>query len=269
MGVQLVAGGKLFSAADLRRLGFPAFFRVTSREDDSPAVVTATTVTPSAVNTTTTAQTVTVNVTASDPQSGVASVSAVLNTWTNVYEQHGAGARLRLHHLTGNNWTATVGVPPCAVSGRYTAQAWATNHANGGSTGQRSNPLHVTSTRGAPDMTPRVSAATASAGTGMVTLTFNEGVKNVTATTLKVFAVSADGGLGRQLPVIGIVCSDASTTVACNGSAAVITSAQLNVAGLSPEATIWANQDSITSQLTSRFGYPMDWNDAAASVTAA
>jgi hypothetical protein len=104
----------------------------------------------------------------------------------------------------------------------------------------------------------------------MITLDFSEGVKNVTDSTLDVFALApASARFQTPLAISHIVCSDGTGTVACSGSGGLVTSAVLTVPDVSAGRNyqVWANPDSVTSQLTDGAGNPLDWSFQAADVT--
>jgi hypothetical protein len=104
----------------------------------------------------------------------------------------------------------------------------------------------------------------------MITLDFTEGVKNVTDSTLAVFArAPASTRFQAPLSISNVVCSDGTGTVACTGNGGLVTSAVLTVPDVAAgqDYEVWANQGSVTSQLTDGAGNPLDWSYQAADVT--
>ena len=115
-----------------------------------------------------------------------------------------------------------------------------------------------------------VNEATASATHHTISLNFSDGVKNVTPATLSVFALQpAATRFHSSLPITGITCSDGAGTVDCSGAEGLVTSALLDVPDVATgqEYEVFANINSITSQLTDNFGNPLDWSRVAALVT--
>jgi hypothetical protein len=131
-------------------------------------------------------------------------------------------------------------------------------------------PARLSVTSNSVDRTPPgVPTHTASSTAHMITLGFGEGVKNVTPSTLKVFALEpAADAFHSSLTIAGIICSNGTTAVDCAGSG--VTSAQLDVPGLAKGQPyqVWANLNSVTSQLTDDAGNPLDWGRSAAQVVA-
>jgi hypothetical protein len=129
--------------------------------------------------------------------------------------------------------------------------------------------LPVTSHPG-DSVAPSVKSATASAAHHMITLDFSEGVKNVTDSTLTVYALApVSARFHTPLAVSGVVCSDGTGTVPCSGSGGLVTSAVLTVPDVTAghDYEVWANQGSVTSQLTDAAGNPIDWSFETADVT--
>lgn len=267
---------------------------VTSGTDDSRPTLRGLTITPSSVDTTAGAQSVDISATAVDAQSGISRVqisfytrsgnasggaAAGLYPYPGIgYTRYG-GVNVTLHHTTGNTWTGTGTFQECVPNGKWHIDIDAFNHArlgmfyNPGRLAKAGlpNSIQVLSTPG-DVVPPYVYSATASGQHQTITLDFSEGVKNVSTSTLAVYAMRPVATRYQHTTTVtGIVCSNGTSTVNCDGSEGLITSADLAVPDLSGKVgakyAVYANLDSITSQLTDGIGNPMDWNNAATTVT--
>jgi hypothetical protein len=266
---------KAFDSDRLKALHFTHSLKITSGVDSTKPALTELSVTPTSVDTTSGSQLVTVTATATDKQSGVAFAQAQLVS-PQGQEARGSSQTFRLTRQ-GNVWTGQAKIRECVPDGTWRVSLDLVDHAENfahyssktllaaGLPGQ----LSVTSHPG-DSVPPSVKGGTASAAGHMVTLDFSEGVKNVTDSTLSVFALApASARFQSPLAISGIVCSDGTGTVACSGSGGLVTSAVLTV----PDVTVghdyevWANQDSVTSQLTDGAGNPLDWSYRGADVT--
>jgi hypothetical protein len=232
-------------------------------------------VTPSSVDTTSGSQLVTVTARAKDTQSGVALVRA------EIVAPHGRGVHgsdliVRMVR-NGNVWTGQAKIRECVPGGAWRVSVALVDHADNvaffsakkllaaGLPGQ----LSVTSHPG-DSQPPTVKSATASAAGHMITLDFSEGVKNVTDSTLNVFALApASARFRTPLAISNVVCSDGTGVVDCSGSGGLVTSAVLTVPDVAAgqDYQVWANQGSVASQLTDHVGNPLDWSSQAAAVT--
>jgi hypothetical protein len=102
-----------------------------------------------------------------------------------------------------------------------------------------------------------------------VFLNFSEGVATVDTSTLTLYPMAPrKSRFTKPAPVAGIVCANGRTTVACSGSAGLVTSAVLTVPSLVPghQYELYANLDDTTPQLTDGNANPMDWNNNAVEV---
>jgi hypothetical protein len=266
---------KEYNADRLHVLHFTHSLKITSGVDTTKPVLTGLRVTPTSVDTTSGAQLVTVTARATDKQSGVALVQAQIES-RQEYDTRGSSLRVRMTRH-GNVWSGQAKVRECVPSGTWKVSVDMVDHAeNVASYSSKMllaaglpGTVSVTSHPG-DSVPPSVKSATASGAGHMITLDFTEGVKNVTDSTLSVFAMApASARFQSTLAVSHIACSDGTGTVACSGSGGLVTSAVLTVptvtAGKNYE--VWANQDSITSQLTDGAGNPVDWSFQVADVT--
>jgi hypothetical protein len=266
---------KAFDADRLKALHFTHSLTITSGVDSTKPALTGLRVTPASVDTTSGSQLVTVTAKATDTQSGVAFAQAQLVA-PQGRETRGSLLNVRLTRH-GKEWTGQAKIRECVPDGTWRVSVDLVDRAEtvaryssktllaAGLPGQ----LPVTSHPG-DSVPPFVKNATASAAHHMVTLDFSEGVKNVTDSTLAVFALApASARFHTALTISGIVCSDGTGTVACSGSGGLVTSAVLTVPDVAAgqDYEVWANQHSTTSQLTDGAGNPVDWSYQAADVT--
>lgn len=277
------------SPADLRGRGFPAALTITSRTDKTKPVLRSLTFSPSSVNTTTGAQTVTVTATASDTLSGVGQVQADLDIShgdkvpaSGLYPYPGIGYDQGSYvsvtlKPSGNKWIGTATFRECVPSGTWHVAAYVNDKAENTTfysskklvAAGLPGSLSVTSTPGDVEP-PSVRDATASGADHTITIDFTEGVKNVDTTTLSVFALKpAATRFEHSTAVSGIVCSNGTATVDCSGSGGLVTSAVLTVPALvgGREFQVFGNLNAVTPQLTDGAGNPLDWNYSVADVT--
>jgi hypothetical protein len=283
------------NADQLELRHFPTKLAVTSGVDKTPPVLKTLSFSPSSVNTTTGKQTVTVTATASDALSGVRNVNVNLNI--NRAEEASAGASAPATgfypyagigyeqngfanfplKLVGGNWVGTATFRECVPSGDWHVTANLGDRAGNNAyyspkklvAAGLPGSLTVTSTAGDVEP-PEVRDATASGADHTITLDFTEGVKNVTTSTLSVYAVKpAATRYQSTSAVTAMTCSNGTTTVDCSGSGGLVTSAVLTVPTLVGGAVyqVYANLGAITSQLTDGTGNPLSWNGSVAQVT--
>jgi hypothetical protein len=273
------AGGSLkfkeFNSDRLQARHFTHSLKIVSGVDTTKPVLKGLRVTPTAVDTTSSSQLVTVTARATDKQSGLALVLAQIQ-FGRGYDIRGSFLDVRLTRH-GNLWTGQAKIRECVPSGTWRVSVDLVDRAENlaqysskkllaaGLPGQ----LSVTSHPGDSNP-PSVKSSTASGAGHMITLDFSEGVKNVTDSTLAVFALApASTRFQTQLAISHIACSDGTGTVACSGSGGLITSAVLTVPDVTAaqDYQVWANLDSVTSQLTDGAGNPLDWSFQVADVT--
>jgi hypothetical protein len=276
---------------ELHARHFPSVLTITSGVDKTKPTLKTLSFSPASVNTTTGAQTVTVTATASDALSGVARVNVNLGI------SHGDAGSAPIVGLypfpglgfqqtgfvnatltpSGSKWVGTLTFRKCVPSGNWHTQLSlsdnAGNFANYPSKTLTAaglpGTLAVTSTAGDVEP-PTVRDATASGADGTVTLDFTEGVKNVSASTLSVYALRPVATRYQHTTAISaIVCSNGKADVACSGSGGLVTSAILTVPAVvgGKEFQVFANLGGIGSQLTDGAGNPLSWNFQAADVT--
>jgi hypothetical protein len=231
--------------------------------------------TPSPVDTTSGAQQVTVTATAHDAKSGVGRSQMELFNRSGGEEQGG----FLTVNLTkqGNSLVGHATFRECVPGGSWDVRLFVGDKAGNfvsytakkltamGLPGH----LTVTSTPG-DSIAPGVTDGTASAAHDMITLDFSEGVKNVTGSTLSVFARQpAATRFHSPLTISSITCFNGTGAVSCTGSGGLATSAQLDVPdiGAGQQYEVFANLNSVTSQLTDGTGNPLDWSYPAAQVT--
>jgi hypothetical protein len=266
---------KEFDQDRLHALHFTHSLKITSGVDSTKPALSGLRVTPTSVDTTSGSQLVTITARATDKQSGLGLVLAEID-FGHDYDARGSNVDVRLHRH-GNLWTGQAKIRECAPSGTWRVSIDLVDHAE--NVAQYSSKkllaaglpgtLSVMSNPG-DSVAPSVKSATASGAGQMITLDFSEGVKNVSDSTLAVFALApASARFQTPLAISHIVCSDGTGTVACSGSGGLVTSAVLTVPDLQAgkDYQVWANLDSVTSQLTDGAGNPLDWSFQAAAVT--
>jgi hypothetical protein len=264
---------------------------ITSGVDRTKPTLKSLSFSPPSVNTTTGAQTVTVMATAKDARSGVARIDVELNISHGdadgapsggLYPFPGVGfSQSGFLNTTltkqGSQWVGTLTFRRCEPSGNWHVQIGLSDKANNFANyrskqlaaAHMPGTLSVTSTPGDVEP-PTVRGATASSSDHTITLDFSEGVKNVTTSTLSVYALRPAADRFQQTSTISsIVCSNGETNVDCSGSGGLVTSATLTVPAvvLGKEFLVFANLGGITSQLTDGAGNPLDWSFEAADVT--
>jgi hypothetical protein len=277
------------TAAKLRALHFPHSLTITSGVDKTKPVLTSLSLSPTSVNTVSGAETVTVTATATDTRSGVSRVNATLYTnhgengsAAGFYPYPGLGfvssGNLNVNlKRSGDEWVGTAKFRECVPSGTWKVDAYVTDRAENSTfysskkliAAELPGTLAVTATHGDVEP-PSVRDAVALDFNNWIILDFTEGVKNVSTSTLSVFAMKPKADRFQSTtPINGIVCYHEGTIVDCSGSGGLVTSAVLTVNALSGQAKfqVYANLNSMTSQLTDGAGNPLDWNEPAAEVT--
>jgi hypothetical protein len=267
---------KEFNQDRLKALHFTHSLKIISGVDSTKPALTGLSVTPTSVDSTTGSQLVTLTARAKDTQSGLALALAQIDFGPAYDDARGSHLLVRLRRQ-GNVWTGQAKFRECVPSGTWKVSIALVDHAeNVAVYGSKKllaaglpGTLSVTSHPG-DSVPPTVKSATASGAGHMITLDFSEGVKNVTDSTLAVFArAPASARYQTPLAISHIVCSDGTGTVACSGSGGLVTSAVLTVPDVSAgkDYEVWANLDSVTSQLADGARNPLDWSAQAADVT--
>jgi hypothetical protein len=267
---------KNYGPAQLRALRFPASLAITSGVDPTKPVLHTLSFAPSSVDTTSGGQTVIVTATATDALSGVDTVNAgfFINGRGNAQPSLFRSVNLV---RAGNEWTGQITFQRCVPSGSWRVNVVVIDGA-GNDINDTSAKLIAAGLPGALTVTsdpgdviaPSVANATASAAVHTITLDFSEGVKNVTPSTLSVFALKpAATRYEHPLPISSVACSNGTGPIDCDGSGGLATSAQLTVPGVSAgqQYRLWANQDAVISQLTDAAGNPLSWSFSVATVT--
>jgi hypothetical protein len=266
---------KEFDQDRLKARHFTHALKITSGVDSTKPALTGLRVTPTTVDTRSGSQLVTITARATDKQSGLGFAVAQIVS-RGGFETPGSFRDVRLFRH-GNLWIGHANIRECAPSGTWKVSIDLVDRAD--NVAQYSSKkllaaglpgtLSVTSNPG-DAVPPSVQSSTASGAGNMITLDFSEGVKNVTDSTLDVFALApASARFQTPLAISHIVCSDGTGTVACSGSGGLVTSAVLTVPDVSAGRNyqVWANPDSVTSQLPDGAGNPLDWSFQAADVT--
>jgi hypothetical protein len=266
---------KRYDGDNLKARHFSHVVHITSGIDRDKPTLRTLSVTPSPVDTTSGAQQATVTATAHDATSGVGRIQVEL------FNRSGAGERSSFKTVTlrqqGNDWVGHTSFQECVPSGAWEVRVFLADKADNTANYSAKKlaaaglPGHVTvvSTPG-DSIEPAVTDATASAAHDTVTLDFSEGVKNVTGSTLTVYARNpAATRFHSPLTVSSITCFNGTGSVSCTGSGGLATSAQLDVSdiGAGQPYQVFANLNSVTSQLTDGTGNPLDWSYQAADVT--
>jgi hypothetical protein len=248
---------------------------ISTRYVKSVATITGLTITPRSIDTTSGAQQVNVKAMLVDAKANIEGAYVVFAT---VSDGTGYDVSAALHHATGNDWVGTATFQECVPSGRWDAEIYvelpnrAVAHpAKAGRSGLPDH-IQVTSTPGDIE-SPTVTHSSGSSGDSAITLEFSEGVKNVTSSDLSVYALGSSGSNYQSTePISAVACSNGSGTVDCSGSGGLVTQAVLTVPSLSghpgSEYEVWANQGSVTSQLTDGAGNPLSWAFRVADVVA-
>lgn len=278
-----------FSSAALRKRHFTSVLTVHSGTDNTKPKLRTLSFSPPSVDTTTGAETVTVTATASDTHSGVGRVTADLSidnggggSASGLYPYPGFGYQDSSYigvnlKPVGDKWVGTARFRRCVPSGSWKTQVSlddrADNYANYSPKKlvAAGLPAHISVTSTPGDVEdPEVRDATASGVDHSITLDFTEGVKNVTTSTLSVYALKpVSTRYQHTAAVTAITCSNGSAAVDCSGAGGLVTSAVLTVTGLTggAEYQVYANLNAITSQLTDGNGNPLPWDYEAADVT--
>jgi hypothetical protein len=274
-GPNVSPGAITYNRSALQRLHLHPVLRTTSRADRTYPVLHALAFSPSTVDTTSGPQQVTVTASVTDKGSGVATVAAHFRAREGGEDDLGTEVDVTLHRH-GSQWTGHATFPECIPNGTWGIGVDTFDNAGNGFRyrtnviAQAGMSARLSVTSNPVDRTPpAVPTHTVSAASHTITLGFLEGVKNVTPSTLKVYALEpAASAFKSSLTIAGIVCSNATTVVDCAGSG--ITTAQLDVPGLAKGQAyqVWANVNSVTSQLTDGAGNPLDWGRSAALVVA-
>lgn len=249
---------------------------ISTRYVKSLATMTGLTISPTSVDTTRGAQQVKVKATLVDAKANIEGAYVVFDS---VDPDNEVPVSATLTHTTDHNWVGTATFPECVASGRWDAGIYvelpnrAVAHAP--KLGKAGLPDHiqVTSTPGDIEA-PSVTHSSAWSADNTITLEFSEGVKKVTSSDLSVYAIGSGGhNYQSSEPITAIECAGSSGPVDCSGTTGLVTEAILAVPSLSGHAgdeyTVWANQDSVTSQLTDAAGNPMSWTYRAADAVTA
>jgi hypothetical protein len=240
---------KSIQTSQLRSAGLPTSFRVKGKADVVPPTLMDFSYTPNAIDTTSHTETLTVNATATDRQSGVSNVYvdfANHDAPVTHFGQHRAHFRLLppglgvlLTRQHGNDWSGSTTVPMCNGKTQHLHAIVQMLDAAGNrirvSTSNLtaagfSTKLSVASGPAGDTEGPGINASSASGVDHTITLDFDEGVKNVGDDTVDVYddAPSPDR-FTATLPISSIVCSNGIATVDCDGSTGLVTSAVLTV----------------------------------------
>jgi hypothetical protein len=266
-------------ARQLRARHLPSAVRVTSRIDDKKPVLSNLVVTPTSADTTAGPEQLSVTATVPDSQSGTSRVVARFYVPRHgPHSQGGFGyARLTQHDDT---WAGPMTIGTCVGTSDWKIGVYIIdnrgNHIDYTSTklAAAGLPSQVAVTSDAPaDLDPPgISSATASGVSHTITLDFSEGVKNVTSSTLTVYALAPKADrFAAPLSIDAIDCFDASAVVDCDGSGGLVTSTQLHIADIAggKRYAVFANQGAVTSQLTDGAGNPLSWDYTREPVTGA
>jgi hypothetical protein len=278
-----------YSSQRLSRLHFPTKLTVVSGTDDTRPAVTSVSFSPKSIDSTNGPEHVTVTAHATDTGSGVKylEVSSGIQNGANGstagdYPFPGVGYlssddfHARLHKSAGNTWVGTTTIRQCVPSGTYKLNVDARDAAGNShyySTKQLAK-HHITSTvqvtsKHGDTVAPYVYSAATYGADSEVFLNFSEGVATVDTSTLTLYPMAPrKSRFTKPAPIAGIVCANGRTTVACSGSAGLVTSAVLTVPSLVPghQYELYANLDDTTPQLTDGNANPMDWNNNAVEV---
>jgi hypothetical protein len=289
-----------YNNVQLKARGFASALAITSTLDNTPPRLTKFSFTPNAVNTTTGRQTVAITASATDAVSGVRQVEVSFYKNSNLGIEFSAGSNeagataargfgglgdfedggnvnVRLTR-TGAQWTGTATFRECVPVGKWHVSAQLFDNADNGSyfSGKKlttlgfPNTLQVAAARQYV-FDPVVTAATAAGASHQITLDFDHGVENLTASNLTAYAMSPAGTRYQTpLPITMIKCSNGSAFIDCSGSGGLVSSAVLKVPATLGHQNyeVWADLDATTSQITDAGGLPVSWQYAIAQVRA-
>jgi len=282
---------RVYTAQQLHHLDFPSGLPVVSGLDTTKPTLKSLAFSPAAVDSTAGAEKVTVTATASDTGSGVKyiDVDSAIRHGLNgsaagsyPFAADGVGYlssedfHVRLSRTANGDFVGTTTVPQCVPSGTYHLTVDvvdAAGNANYYSPKQLAaaglvSSLDVTSLHG-DVVAPFVYSAATYGADQELFLNFSEGVKNVTTSTLSVFATTPlSTRFTTPAPISSITCANGSATVDCSGSGGLVTSAVLTVPSLTPGTVydVYANLNQVTTQLTDGNGNPLSWNYPAGAV---
>jgi hypothetical protein len=286
--------GRGYNADQLHHLHFPTKLTIVSGIDTTPPTLMSLSLSPDPIDSTNGAEEVTVTATATDARSGVRSV------YVSGGIRHGANGsalgdypfgalgvgyissedfRVRLKKTANGDWVGTTKVRRCVPSGTYKLSV-STEDVAGNGHYYPTNALAKAGITSTVDVTSKhgdradpyiYSAATYGADSNLF-LDFSEGVKNVSTSTLTIFALSPKSSrYTTTVNVADIVCANGKVVVDCSGSGDLVTSAKITVPDLEPgkKYVVYANLNQVTSQLTDVNGNAMQWNDAQTEVIGA
>jgi hypothetical protein len=274
----------------LHRLHIPNKLHIVSSVDLRPPTLTSLSVSPSSIDSTAGAEQVTVTATATDARSGVRSiqVSGTIRHGANgvaagSYPHAGIGFlssdgfAVRLKKTPSGKWVGVTKIKKCVPSGTYKLTATLEDVATNGrdysrkglakkalATAGITSKVHVTSEHG-DAVAPYVYSAASDVANNQLDLDFSEGVVNVDTSTLTVYPLTPKSSRFTSPATIdSITCHHDTSTVACDGSAGLVTTAKLSLdlhAGTT--YAVYANLNQVTTQLTDGNGNPMAWKNSA------
>jgi hypothetical protein len=262
----------------LAHKGFSHVLRVISGADYQKPSLNKLAITPQTLDTTSAPQSLHETAKASDTGgSGVRFVAVAF------YEEFSGPGWIELLifkesllHRVGNHWEATPEIGQCVPQGKWHVLAGVVDKAGNerdytsSALTQIGAPTSVKVTSAAGDQTrPGITAVAAQKG--LVTVDFSEGVRNVSTSTLSVYALQPKAErYVSTMPVDWVACTDkAGNDVDCSGDQGAVRSAMLSISSMKSgiDYEIWANLGSVTTQLTDTAGNPMDWTEPAGEFT--
>jgi hypothetical protein len=256
---------------------------VISGVDATKPTLTALSISPSSVNSTTGPVTVTITARATDTGSGVKSITVnggirggVNGVAGGTYPFPGIGYLsfenffVRLRKTSDGLWVGTTTLRECVPSGTYRLNADVSDAADNIhgyatkalATAGLPSTIDVTSKHGDVVAPYVYSAATYGADSDLF-LNFSEGVTHVSTSTLAVYRLtSTSTQFKTPVAITSIQCANGRHTVNCSGSGGLVTSARLIVPGMSPGKFygVFANLNHVTPQLADGNRNPMDWD---------
>jgi hypothetical protein len=259
-----------FRTPDLKAAGVTNRLTIKGPADTTAPTLDAFSFSPDVLDTTSDTEELSVNATIHDAQAGVsiAYVAFFHHHHPPTRFSRGYGAGLHLTQQDGDSWSGSVTVPQCVGTHKWQADVYLYDaagnrlHARPGRLADAGFPtkVSVTSAPLGDTESPWVNGSSAFAPDHSITLDFTEGVKNVSTDTLVVYdATPSPDRFTSTAPISSITCSDGSSTVDCDGSGGLATSAVLIVPSLvgAHRYAVYANPDPEIIQLTDGVGNPI------------
>jgi hypothetical protein len=282
-------GSRIFDPQTLSARHLPSTLDVISGVDSTKPTLTALTVSPSSLDSTTGPVTLTITAKATDTGSGVKSISVnggirdgVNGVAAGVYPFAGIGYLsfdnffVRLKKTSGGRWVGTTVIRECVPTGTYrldadVSDAAGNNHGYGTKQLAKAafpSTIEVTSKHG-DIVAPYVFSAATLGINNQLILNFSEGVDHVNTSTLAVYRLKQTSSQFKTPnPITAISCTNGTHHINCSGSGGLVTSAILIVPSMVVGKTygVFANLNPAIPQLADGNRNPMNWDNIATEV---